>query len=186
MQIYGWLVMDKNELYYQTGRNTLAFQDTLHREFSDKAISLLGFAIAITAAGVIALNLGDGIIPTHNIYILVPGIALLAMWILGLIGVAAFSSAVMSPRRDWKHGTTSASLSRLVKDDNYDADYLYWCAADDFRESIEYNETVLEKKAMTIRKAVLCIGGETVGVICLVALFLLTEKPEVPALWCGL
>lgn len=173
--------MDKNELYYQTGRNHLSFQDTLHREFSDKAISLLGFAIAITAAGVIALNLGNGIIPTGNIYVLGFGIALLATWMLGLIGVVTFSGMVMFPRKEnWKQGTTSASLSGLVKNENYDADYLWWCAADDFRESIECNVRVLDEKAMTIRRAIYCIAVEAVGVISLVALILLTAKPEVP------
>ena len=50
--------MNTSELYYQTGRDYLIHQESVHKQFSDRAISLIGFGIAMIAAGVIALNFG--------------------------------------------------------------------------------------------------------------------------------
>ena len=42
--------MSPNEIYHQSGKDTILYQSTLHREFSDRAFNLLNMSDAILVA----------------------------------------------------------------------------------------------------------------------------------------
>ena len=48
--------MTPNELYYQTGKDTILYLSSLHREFSDRAFNLLNLSVATLIAGGVVIN----------------------------------------------------------------------------------------------------------------------------------
>ena len=168
--------MDKNDLYYNTGKDYLSHQDDLHKEFSDKATAILGFSVAITSAGVIALNIGNGQIPEIGTVLFWITLLSLAVWGVGFLAVVGFSALVLAPRKqNWKHGTGIESIGKLINDESITDAKLYWSVADDFRESIKDNTVILEGKAMYVRRAVYSIAFQVLGMVTLVVLILLTN-----------
>lgn len=49
--------MSPNELYYQTGKETILYQSALHREFSDRAFNLLNLSVATLVASGVVINI---------------------------------------------------------------------------------------------------------------------------------
>ena len=49
--------LSPNELYYQTGKDTILYQSTLHREFSDRAFNLLNLGVATLVASGVVVNI---------------------------------------------------------------------------------------------------------------------------------
>ncbi len=49
--------MTPRELYYQIGKETVLYQNTLHRELSDRAFNLLNLGVATIAAAGVIVNL---------------------------------------------------------------------------------------------------------------------------------
>ena len=48
--------MTPSEIYYQTGKDTILYQSSLHREFSDRAFNLLNLSVATLVAGGVVIN----------------------------------------------------------------------------------------------------------------------------------
>ena len=153
------MVMGKNEIYYQIGRDTVQYQGELNSEFSSKAISLIGYGVAMLAAGAIALNLSDGeILP--NIWMWVA----LSLWVGGFSVIILSSVFVLWPR-SWDRGPTVDSLGDLVKNHEYDEDAVLWCVADSFKTAFLSNRKELNKKATAINIAIMAVALEAGGLI---------------------
>ena len=151
--------MNTSELYYQTGRDYLIHQESVHRQFSDRAISLISFGIAMIAAGVIALNFGPARISYDSGFFILSGI-----WALMFLGVVGLCIQVLLPR-NWMRGTSIEKLHELMANENNGAAYIYLCVADDFKESIAHNQKVLDRKRDAIGGAMMFLALEAFSLI---------------------
>ena len=67
-----------NEIYYQTGKDTILHQGALHREFSDRAVNLLNLGVATLVAGAVVINFRIEDIEWTNLLSSLGALALLA------------------------------------------------------------------------------------------------------------
>ena len=151
--------MSKNEVYYQASRNTVLYQNEVHKDFSGRAINLIGYGVAMLAAGAIALNLPDDGIPLN-----------VEMWVALALWGGGFATLVLSCgfvllARKWEMGIPVDSLGELIGNSDYDADRCLWLIADSFRKSFVHNRTVLETKARAINIAMTALALEATGLI---------------------
>ena len=149
----------KNEIYYQASRDTVLYQNEVHQDFSGRAVSLIGYGIAMLAATAIVLNLPDeGNFWHWGIFValgfLVGGFALLIL----------SCGYVLLPLR-WEMGPAVDSLGELVGDGETDADGTLWFIADSFKQSFVHNRATLEKKARATNFAVVALALEAIGLI---------------------
>ena len=151
--------MTKNEIYYRASRDTILYQNEVHKDFSTRAMNFVGYGVAILAAGAIALNLRDDGIP-FNLGMLAP----LVFWGGGFVALVLSCAYVLFTHR-WEMGPTVDSLGDTVSDGNHDADEVLWLIADSFRQSFVHNRTVLNKKARAINVAMVALALEAGGLI---------------------
>ena len=151
--------MTKNEIYYRASRDTILYQNEVHKDFSARAMNFVGYGVAMLAAGAIALNLPDDAI-SFNAGMLVP----LVFWGGGFIALVLSCAYVLFAHR-WEMGTTVDSLGDTVSKGNHDADEVLWFIADSFRLSFVHNRTVLDKKARAINVAMVALALEAGGLI---------------------
>ena len=151
--------MTKNEIYYRASRDTVLYQNEVHKDFSTRAMNFVGYGVAMLAAGAIALNLPDDGI-SFNTGMLVA----LVFWGGGFIALVLSCAYVLFAHR-WEMGTTVDSLGELIDDNDYDTERVLWCIADRFRTSFTHNRTVLNKKARAINVAMVALAMEAAGLI---------------------
>ena len=141
----------KNELYYETGKETLLFQNARHREFSDRAANLLNFGVATSAAGVVVLNfrLDKAVFDAG----MITG---LTLWGIGFIGLLVFCFLVLQVQ-PWKSFSSLEDLGQQVDSPASTANFILWCLAENFKEAAKHNEEVLDGKVAAINWATLAL-----------------------------
>ena len=151
--------MSKNEIYYRASRDTVLYQNEVHKDFSTRAMNFVGYGVAMLAAGAIALNLPDDGIP-FNVRMWVA----LLLWGGGFVGLVLSCAYVLCAHR-WEMGPAVDSLGDTVSDGNHDADELLWIITDSFRQSFVHNRTVLDRKARAINLSMVALALEAIGLI---------------------
>ena len=149
----------KNEIYYQASRDTIQYQNTVHQDFTGRAMNLIGFAVAMLAAGAIALNLPEDGVPLNE------GMwTALTLWGGGFAGLILSCGYVLFPKR-WEVGPTIDSLGDTIAKDDHNSEEVLWFLADSFKTSFLHNTGVLEKKARAINLAMMALAMEATGLI---------------------
>ena len=149
----------KNELYYETGKETILFQNALHREFSDRATNLLNFGVATSAAGVVVLNFRlDKVVFDDSL------IVALSLWGLGFFGLLFCCLQVLQVQ-PWRSFSSLEDLAEQVEMGANTRDYILWCLAENFKVASEHNEKVLNGKATLMTIAVSALFGKIAAVI---------------------
>ena len=167
--------MTPNELYYQTGKDTILYQSTLHREFSDRAFNLLNVSIATLGVGAILANFRhEDLVWTESLVVF--GI---------LTAIASVIVIVLSLRvlrtETW-HGFPSLDqmdkqisyLNEHYPDGNLNdyTDILQSLLGDYFTLAAEQNQEILRDKSNALFLTVLALAVEIISVIAFVgALF---------------
>ena len=87
--------MSPNELYYETAKDTILYQSTLHTEFSSRAFNLLNIGVAALVAGGVILNIRLGSLEWAPL--------LMSLGVTSLIGFVVVSILCLSvlKTRDW-------------------------------------------------------------------------------------
>ena len=149
----------KNELYYETGKETILFQNALHREFSDRATNLLNFGVATSAAGVVVLNFRlDKVVFDDNM------IAALSAWALAF-SVLLFCCLQVLRVQPWRSFSSLEDLAQQVDMGANTRDFILWCLAENFREAAAHNEKILNGKATLMTSVVVALFLEIASVI---------------------
>ena len=148
--------MDQIDLYCEVTREKFLSQESLNREFGAKAGTILGFGAAVIGAGVITLNL-SGIK-------LGPGVP--AFWafialILAFLSTAIFSLLILRPR-SWEHGPTVSSLAKALG--YYEDRDLTKMVGDQYKQSVDNNWCLLDRKAIFLEYGVASLAIETLAV----------------------
>ena len=165
--------MTPNEIYYQTGKDTILYQGSLHREFSDRAFNLLNLSVAILVSGGVVINFRIEDLEWTNALISAGTIAILAS-----ITVAVLCLSVLRTG-NWHSFPPLRQLSVRVKSlgtdpqsyiPNDTGNLLQSTVGDFFKEAAQENEEVLGGKARAIFWAVLALAMEILATISLVVL----------------
>ena len=179
--------MTPNEIYYQTGQETILYQSSLHREFSDRAFNLLNLSVATLVAAGVVINFRIATLEWNYCLISLGTIAILAT-----ITVAVLCLSVLRTG-DWHSfpplGELSLRVERLLKNSQSHipselGDLLQSAMGDYFQKAAQENEKVLGGKSRAIFWAVLALAVEMLATISLVVLIFLgsqtTLSGEVP------
>ena len=142
--------MDKYDLFYQVARDNYASQEWLNREFGTKGGTMVGFGGALVAAGAIILSFS--------------GTLLSFMVFLAL--VVAFLAAVIFSLNviwlhDWRPGPKVTNAVPILGDFEHDAFTIE--VGTEYSKSVDYNRSVLERKAEYLNLGALSLGVEAVG-----------------------
>ena len=151
--------MNANKLYYQTLRDSILYQDNQHKQLSNNAVSLVGFAIALVAAGVVVLNLADDTIPDSNGFL-----AALGIWAGTFIATTGFCAHVLMPQ-NWKVGISINTLNELTMDLEAGEGYLRWNVIKGLEDAIKHNQRILDRKTESLRTAIIFLALEALGLI---------------------
>ena len=167
------LPMTPNEIYYQTGKDTILYQCALHREFSDRAFNLLNLGVAALVAGAVVINFRIGDIEwTHLLF------GLGALTLLSFLSVAVLCLAVLRTG-DWHSFPPLRQLSNRMERilDEYgpqvfqeSGTLLQSTVGDYFSEAAQHNQKVLDGKSKALFWGVLGLAVEILATIALVVL----------------
>ena len=167
--------MTPNDLYRETGYQTFLYQNTLHREFSDRALNLLNLAIVVLVAGGVAINFRIA-----ELQWTVP------LLILTSVALAAFAAVLVTcylvlSTQDWQGLPSLPEMERLTTGRSHeDVDFVRWCMADYYKKAIQYNYTVLGGKVRAAFWAAIFLAAETASTISFVILVLVFAAAQTP------
>ena len=151
--------MNKSELHHKTLHDILLYQDKQHKQLFDRAVSLIGFAIAIVAAGVITLNFLDNTTPNTNGFLVALGV-----WTLTFLCTIGFCATVLMPQ-DWNIGISVKRLNELMGSTEYGEGYIHWTIIKDLEAAINHNQEILDRKTEALRIAIMFLVLEALGLI---------------------
>ena len=163
--------MTLNELYYQTGKDTILYQSSLHREFSDRAFNLLNLSIATLVAGGVVINFRIDHLEWDGLLITLGTIAILATIVVAALCLKVLSAA------DWNSFPPLSELSDRMESlqTNYQThtheqpgDLLQSTVGDYFKKAAQANQKVLDGKARELFWTVLVLAVEILVTISLV------------------
>lgn len=159
--------MSKEERYYETGKDTVLYQNQYHRELSDRAVNLLnvGIAISVAGVGVISFRL-DSISITYYLVIM------LAVWGFGF-GWMLWSCLSVLKDQDWKSYSLVQELGDAVRHPATTDDYILMTLADNFVDATQHNQRILDSKAGSISNALRALAIEITSVVCVILLVFL-------------
>lgn len=148
----------KNELYYEAGKDAVNFQNALHRELSDRAMNLLNFGVATSAAAVVVLNFRLDDLSFE------PGmVAALTLWGLGFVALLVSCFLVLQIQ-DWEPFFSLENLSSEVRKYATSRDALLWDLAETLKEAVQHNQEVLDGKATAMNWAMTALGVKIAAV----------------------
>ena len=165
--------MTANEIYYQTGKDTILYQSSLHREFSDRAFNLLNLSVAILVAGGVVINFRIEDLEWTNALIIAGTFAILSSIVVAVLCLSVLRTG------NWNSFPPLHQLSDRVRSLGTDpqsyiaddaGDLLQSTVGDFFREAAQENESLLGGKARAIFWAVLALAVEILATISLVVL----------------
>ena len=165
--------MTPNELYYQSGKDTILYQSTLHRELSDRAFNLLNLGVVTIAAGGVVVNLRIQYLEWDPLLMALGALSLFAFLVVAVLSVMVMRSG------DWfafpPLGDLAARIADLEK--NYQTapsavrtSGLQAHAGDYFQLASFRNERVLNSKSWAQLGTLLALALELAAVISLVVL----------------
>ena len=159
--------MTPHEVYYQSGKDTILYQNTLHREFSDRAFNLLNLGVATLVAGGIIFNI--------RIDQLEWGYPMLGLGAVSLLSFGLVAGLCLATMRtgDWY---AFPPLDQLAdRADNLPlvpggGVQLYIHMGNYLKEAAQHNQKVLDGKSGAIFWAVAALALEILATISLVVL----------------
>ena len=121
--------MNKEERYYETGKDTILYQNQLHREFSDRAVNLLnvGIAISVAGVGVVSFRL-DSFSVNLAMIIALEG------WVVGF-GLLIWSCLSVLKIQGWMAYSSLEELGDATKHPDSTEGYILTNLADNFAEA---------------------------------------------------
>ena len=151
--------MTKEERYYEVGRDTILYQNQLHREYSDRAVNLrnVGVAVSVAGAGVISFRL-------DSISINPAMIVVAAGWLLGL-GLLLWACLSVLKIQDWKSYSSLEETDDAVKHPVLRESRVLLNLADNFADAAQINHRTLDNKADFISDA---LWGLAIVIVCVV------------------
>ena len=169
--------MTRHEIYYQSGKDTILYQSTLHREFSDRAFNLFNLSVASLVAGGIIFN-----IRLDNLEWTTPVVALGALSLSAFVVVAVLCLATLRTG-DWydfpplDQLADWANFAPTIPGGTYQI-YIYM--GDYLKEAAQHNDRVLDGKSRAIFWAIIGLALEILSTISLVVL-IFGESQKNPA-----
>lgn len=140
--------MSKAERYYQTGRDTILYQNVLYREFSDRAFNLLNLGVAASVAVAVVLNFRLDEVRFDR-----PMEVGLGIWGLAF-GVLLWSCiSVMTPRPRPQPPSLD-ELRGLVTSHVHVEDFVLISLGDNSKEAAHRNDQLLSHLSGVITRAV--------------------------------
>ena len=164
------------QTYLQIAKDNLQFQDEIHRQFTTRAINLVGFGVTMVAAGAIALGLQSDTPADLRLYIS------FGAWALGFL-VVLVSCIYVLWARNWRHGPSVRDFRKYVEERNPVDTELLRTVGDGYYEASYYNNYELNRKRRATIVALLFLLVEAAGLISLVSsvLFGLSGSPPPPS-----
>lgn len=163
--------MNKEERYYETGKDTILYQNQFHRELSDRAVNLLNVGIVISVAGVGVISFRLDSVSINTFLIIALG-----AWGIGF-GLLLWSCLSVLRNQDWKPYSSLEELSDAVKHPDSTDDFILMSLADNFVDASQQNQKTLDSKAGAISDALWALALEITSVVCVISLvFLEAEK----------
>ena len=165
--------MTPDEMYYQTGKDTVLYQSALHREFSDRAFNLFNLGVAALVAVGVVINFR-----IEELEWTYPLVGLGAVAILAFILVAALCLSVLRTG-DWHSFPPLREVADRVETIRVDYEHLnpqqaggmlQSTVGDYFTEAADANQMVLDGKQRALFWAVLALAVEILATIALVVL----------------
>ncbi len=153
--------MNPKELYYQTAKDTILYQSTLHTEFSARAFNLLNIGVAAIVAGGVILNIRlDSLEWTP--WLMISGI----VSIIGFVMVAALCLLVLRTR-DWYAFPPLHELGKRVeRSSEHDSDAVRLVIANYMKRGAQKNEHILGDTTRALFWAVVALALEIASTIC--------------------
>jgi hypothetical protein len=157
--------LSPNEIYYQTGKDTILYQSTLHREFSDRAFNLLNLSVAILVAVGVVINIRLNDLE-WNPWLIGIGILL----VLAFLAVAVLCLSTLSTRNWYAFPPLDELHQRIDGLPVSASDALHLAIGNYLKSGADRNQKVLSDKAKAIFWAVLALASELIAAISLLAL----------------
>lgn len=157
--------MDSNELYYQTAKDTLDYQNSLHAEFSARASNLLSFGLAGMAVVGFVLNARLGKFDWTPLFIIS-----VSCFLLGFLIVSYFAIFGVLRTRRWHAFPRPKALRKMAEHSAFEqrTDRVRRALANYMNEAARKNEPVLTAKAKAMFRTVIGLALEIVGLILVV------------------
>ena len=156
--------MSNAERYYLTGRDTIFYQNTLRREFSDRAFNLLNLGVATSAAVAIVFNLR-----LDSIRFDLPMQIGLGVWGVAFVLLVLFCIFVMTAR-SWAEPPYLDQLRNLVAIHMYNEDFVLMSLGDNNTEAVQYNNRVLDGLSASMTRAMAALVAKFLSLIYLLFL----------------
>ena len=157
--------MSPNEIYHQSGKDTILYQSTLHREFSDRAFNLLNMSAAILVAAGVVINFRLSNLEWS--YCLV-GVGCLL--VLAFLAVAVPCLLTLFTGDWYAFPPLDALRQRIDGLPTSASDALYLTMGNYLTSAAERNQKVLDGKARAVFWAGMALALELLAAISLVAL----------------
>ena len=165
----------KSELYYEAGKDALAFQNALHRELSDRAMNFLNFGVATSAAAVVVLNFRLDDLSFE------PGmITALTLWGLAFVGLL-YSCFQVLKIQDWQPYFSLESLGSEVEKYASSRDSILWELAKELKDAVQHNQDVLDSKLTWMNWVMTALGVKIAAVISALIQIFLAGSESAPA-----
>ena len=149
----------KYDIYYEAGKDALLFQNALHREFSDRAVNLLNFGVATSAAAVVVLNFRR-----DDLSFEAGMIVALTVWGLAFGGLL-FSCLLVLQLQRWQAYISPEALSREVEKYARSRDSIVQDMGEALKEAVQHNQRVLDGKATAMNWAMTALAVKIAAVI---------------------
>ena len=165
--------MSKAERYYQTGRDTIQYQNALRREYADRAFNLLNLGVATSVAVAVIFNLRLGEILFDGIMVLALGI-----WAVTFVWLVLSCISALTPR-DQAIPPSLDELRKLVATPMYSEDFVLMSLGDNNREVVQSNYGLLDYLSGAIARAVAALLAMFLILVCILYL-VFSRSPQSP------
>ena len=171
---FGVIEVSKAERYYQTGQDTILYQNTLRREYADRAFNLLNLGVATSVAVVVVFNLR-----LDDIRFDTPMVLALGIWGVTFISLVVSCISALTPRAQTVPPSLD-ELRNLVETRMYGEDFVLMSLGDNNREAVRRNYVLLDYLSGAIARAVSALVAMFVSLACILALVFL-RNPQSPS-----
>ena len=161
------MIVNPAELYYEAGKDTILYQSTVLREFSDRFYSLLNLGVGTLVAGGFIFNVRLGSLEWT-----------LPVLVLGLVALAGFLVVAVlclwrMPTPEWYAYPDLAQMADRARGAPLNGGVgaqLQLVMAENLTEAAQLNQKVLDGKSAAMSWVLLALALEIVSTIALVVL----------------
>ena len=143
--------MERNELYYRVAQSHLLDQDERNRQLEFKASGVIGLAVALAGVAVVVIKDFSQSPDSPSVGAVTVAAAFVITFVFS-VALAVRASRVYTWRRD----PDLRSFAQHLSDDYDDSKLVEW-VGDQFANSVEHNENLIERKADTMNKAIVAL-----------------------------